>query len=227
MSGVATASNGINLQLNLQRIIISIIKMTIPNNQLKYKLNKILFYSSDKLKNTCQSPECIATAADVLDTLNQNVNPCDNFYNFACGGLINGTLLSDEMMTVNQYSKVYQKMIRQLLALISEEPTENEIRPFSLVKRFFKSCMNRTRIEEDGIKPLVALKESLGGWPCVDGDEWDSSWNWIRAARKARRLGLGTNYLFSFWLGFDAKNMSIRRLTVFKIKSSSMKLDIL
>lgn len=182
--------------------------------------------NADKLKSTCQSPECIATAADVLDTLDQNVDPCSNFYNFACGGLINGTLLSDEMMTLNQYAKVYHKMIRQLLALISEEPTENEIRPFSLARRFFKSCMNRTRIESDGIKPLVALKESLGGWPCVDGDEWDSSWNWQRAARKARRLGLGANYLFSFWLGFDAKNMSIRRLTVFD-SNCSRKMSIL
>lgn len=174
----------------------------------------VSFHFIDKGKNTCQTPECIAVAADVLATLDKTVSPCDNFYNFACGGLINNTLLSDEMMTLNQYAKVYHKMVRQLLALITATSPPEEIRPFGLAKRFFKSCMNKSRIEEEGIKPLLELKEALGGWPCVDGDEWDSSWNWVNAARKARRLGLGTNQLFSLYVGFDARNISIRRLTV-------------
>lgn len=98
--------------------------------------------------------------------------------------------------------------------MISEDVKEDEIRPITMARRFFKSCMNRTRIEEEGIKPLIALKESLGGWPCVDGEDWDTSWNWIRMARKARLLGLGTNSLISLWVGFDARNISVRQLTV-------------
>lgn len=171
-------------------------------------------FHTARAKNTCQTAACIATAADVLDTINQAIDPCDNFYNFACGGLINSTLLSDEMMTLNQYAKVYHKLVRQLLALITAPPPENEIRPFGLARSFFKSCMNRTRIEEEGIRPLIRLKDALGGWPCVDGDDWDTSWNWTRAARKARILGLGASSLFSLWLGFDAKNLTMRRLTV-------------
>lgn len=165
-------------------------------------------------QSTCQTPKCIETAADVLATIDQSVNPCDNFYNFACGGLIKRTLLSDEMMTVNQYAKVYHEMVQKLQAMINEDGKENEIRPFKMARRFFKSCMNRTRIEEEGIKPLIALKESLGGWPCVDDDNWDASWDWIRMARKARILGLGTNSLLSLWVGFDARNISVRQLTV-------------
>lgn len=167
-----------------------------------------------RAKNTCQTAACIATAADVLETLNQDVKPCDNFYNFACGGLINSTLLSDDMMTLNQYAKVYHKLVRQLLALVSAPSPETDIRPFKLAKKFFQSCMNRTQIEEEGLKPLIALKEELGGWPVVDGDDWDASWSWTKVAIRARKLGLGMNSLFGLWLGFDAKNMTVRRLTV-------------
>lgn len=167
---------------------------------------------TDQVK--CETRECIATAADILVTLDQTVNPCDNFYNFACGGFANYSLLANGLMTVNQYQNVEQKILRQLYALISADVKADEIRPIRMAKHFFKSCMNRSRIEELGIKPLIALKKSLGGWPCVDGYDWDTSWNWIEMVRRAHETGLGMNWLFSLFVGPEKGNTSVKQLSV-------------
>ena len=34
----------------------------------------------------CLSPQCVSLSAAVLASLNESVEPCDDFYKFACGG---------------------------------------------------------------------------------------------------------------------------------------------
>lgn len=36
----------------------------------------------------CQSTECVETSYKILSAMNQSVDPCEDFYNYACGGWI-------------------------------------------------------------------------------------------------------------------------------------------
>lgn len=72
------------------------------------------------------------------------------------------------------------------------------------------------RIEEKGIKPLLDILETLGGWPVLKGDDWntDSSWTWVKSVKDFRTQGYSTDYFFDFSVGTDLKNSTRRIIDV-------------
>lgn len=161
----------------------------------------------------CLTPGCIHTASHALDVMDTSVEPCDDFYTYACGNFVQNTMIPDEKVSVNTFSLIGDKLQEQLRALISEEPQPGESKPFTLAKDLYKACMNKSLIEERGLKPFKDISESLGGWPAVVGDRWDdeSSWNWIQAVKDFRKIGYSMDYIFDFSIGIDLKE-SLKRI---------------
>ncbi|CAO1406051.1 unnamed protein product [Diamesa serratosioi] len=147
----------------------------------------------------------------MLQQLDESVEPCDDFYNFACGKFIRESIIPDEKVAVSAFSVTGDKLEGQLRALISEPINPHEIEPFKLVKKLYKACMNKTLIEERGTKPLLDIQESLGGWPVVKADKWDeSAWTWQKSVRDFRKHGYSTDYILDFSVGTDLKNSTTR-----------------
>ncbi|XP_062561585.1 neprilysin-2 isoform X2 [Armigeres subalbatus] len=161
----------------------------------------------------CLSPGCIHSASKALDQMDTSVEPCDDFYNYACGNFLKETNIPDEKVSVNTFSVIGDRLQEQLRSLVSDDIDENEATPFKLAKNMYKLCMNKTRIEEKGIKPLLDILDSLGGWPVLSGDNWnaDSSWSWTKSVKDFRLKGYSTDYFFDFSVGTDLKN-STRRI---------------
>ena len=68
-------------------------------------------------------------------------------------------------------------------------------------------------MEELGVKPLQDLLKGFGGWPVLEGDEWQGDdfkwWEWTYNMNDA---GLGVDSLVGISLGADDKNTSNRVL---------------
>lgn len=55
----------------------------------------------------------------------------------------------------------------------------------------------------------------MGGWPVIEGDNWDEgSFDWKESVYTFRRLGYSMDYFLDFSVGVDLKNSTIRVLDV-------------
>lgn len=168
----------------------------------------------------CKTAGCVKAASKIIERIDETVDPCENFYEFACGNFLKNTVLPDDKVTLDSFSIVRDIVDDQLKTIINEKSDPKESKPFRLAKDYNAACLNKDIIAERGIKPLADILESYGGWPVIKGDLWsDSSWNWIEIIQKFRRMGLETNIIFSFSVSTDLKNSSARVLNVSHLKS--------
>lgn len=77
--------------------------------------------------------------------MDPNVEPCDDFYKFACGGFLESTIIPDDKTSVTAFSTIVDDLEEQLRLSIEEESPPNELRPFRLAKDFYKACMNKSK----------------------------------------------------------------------------------
>lgn len=167
----------------------------------------------------CGTAGCVKAASKIIERIDETVDPCENFYEFACGNFIKNTVLPDDKVTLDSFSIVRDLVDDQLKTIINEKSDPKESKPFRLAKDYNAACLNKDIIAERGIKPLADILESYGGWPVIKGDLWsDSNWNWIEVIQKFRRMGLETNIIFSFSVSTDLKNSSARVLNVSHLK---------
>lgn len=165
--------------------------------------------------STCQSTGCIRAASKVMDNLDESINPCDNFYEFACGSYIKNTPIPSDKINVDSFSIVREIVQEQLKTILNEPVLPNESKPFRLAKYFNQACLNQAINEERGHKPLADLLEAHGGWPVVKGDSWsEESFDWVEMLKKFRSVGLDTSIVFAFGVSTDLKNSSKRGLAV-------------
>lgn len=181
----------------------------LPNEIIKAIYVKNMAKAADPFAKqlNCETHGCIRTASKVLSYLNESVDPCENFYDFACGGFLRNTVLPDHKKEIDSFAIVADLVQDQLRTILNEPIQPNEPKAFRLAKQFNLACLNETIIEKRGIKPLVDLLEEFGGWPVVKGDSWaDDAFDWVETIKKMTRLGLDSDVVFYFGLVADSKN---------------------
>lgn len=75
------------MQFCLKRIpdysvcIIHYFMVVVSNKQLY-----IIFFIFSETRQVCETKECILAASSILKAMDQTVDPCTDFYKYACGG---------------------------------------------------------------------------------------------------------------------------------------------
>ncbi|BFZ14201.1 hypothetical protein BsWGS_17239 [Bradybaena similaris] len=95
-------------------------------------------FSTDE-KNICYREECLHMADDILETMDTSIPPCQNFYQYACGGWLNRQFLNPERKKVSTFaSHLPWELIRKMLA---EPPKPTDHIAVQNAKKFYASCV--------------------------------------------------------------------------------------
>ncbi|KAK0075002.1 hypothetical protein PV326_011967, partial [Microctonus aethiopoides] len=149
------------------------------NGFIMFSLGYCLLYDTHHESNIDRI-NTAGQSADILRKMDSSVDPCNNFYKFACGQFLNTTYIAPHRKSIYWYPEVIHDSSNKLGLIFQSGITKNDIKPFQQVKQFHRQCMNRTNvIEQDKI--ILDILNKLGGWPVIKGDEWNSTnIDWIK-----------------------------------------------
>lgn len=95
---------------------------------------------------TCLTSTCVQTAAYILGAMNTSANPCEDFYEYACGNWIKLNPLNDDQQAVNLFNKLADNVDMKLHNVLSVKPQPSELPIFVHTKRFYQSCLNECEL---------------------------------------------------------------------------------
>lgn len=99
--------------------------------------------------------------------------------------------------------------------LLKKPILPTDVKPFVLVKSFFQACMNTTEIEANSLQKFKQLIKNFGGWPVIEGINWDEDkFNWISTSYQFMKVGLTPTMLLNFKVLPDKTNSSRNALFV-------------
>ncbi|RKO84318.1 hypothetical protein BDK51DRAFT_27955, partial [Blyttiomyces helicus] len=73
----------------------------------------------------CNTPDCVITAARVLKAMNRSADPCEDFYQYACGGWQQDHPIPDDKSQVGSFISLTETNLH-IMKDIYESPYERE-----------------------------------------------------------------------------------------------------
>ncbi|TSU49999.1 Membrane metallo-endopeptidase-like 1 [Bagarius yarrelli] len=143
-----------------------------------------LEYSTNPSATMCTTPDCVTAAARLLQNMDQTMDPCQNFYRYACGGWLERHVIP-ETSSLHSVFNILRDELEIVLkgqcpVGVLETPNQQDRQAFSKAKVLYRSCMNESVIEQRDTQPLIKLIDSVGDWP-VASEDWnntaDESWS--------------------------------------------------
>uniref|UniRef100_A0A674GD65 Neprilysin n=1 Tax=Taeniopygia guttata TaxID=59729 RepID=A0A674GD65_TAEGU len=155
----------------------------------------------------CKTPDCIKSAARILENMDPSAQPCQDFYQYACGGWLKRNVIPE---TSSRYSNfdILRDELEVVLKDVLDTPSTNDIPAVQKAKTLYRSCINETAIDIRGGKPLISLLPNVFEWP-VATTNWDASYGTAWTAETAiaqLNSRYGKKVLINFFVGTDDKN---------------------
>jgi len=134
---------------------------------------------NDNQVEVCVSKECLFAANTLLAAMNTSVDPCEDFYQFACGGWLESHEILPSQLAVNQFTFVYDRLVLDIKKILEEILLPEDPLPLNSVKDLYKLCINFDGIEHVGLEPLLSLLNQFGGWPMASQDWNFEEYDWL------------------------------------------------
>lgn len=96
---------------------------------------------------TCTSEICELESQSVRSKLDDSIDPCDDFYQFACGGFINNSVIPDDKSQIDVSTILEQTLKEQLNEILNGTISNDDIHPFVCSKKLYQACLNEGEMQ--------------------------------------------------------------------------------
>ncbi|XP_076197608.1 neprilysin [Aptenodytes patagonicus] len=187
--------SGLEIGLAVVVILLAIVAITMI----------VLYATYDD--GVCKTSDCIKSAARILENMDTTAEPCNDFYQYACGGWLKRNVIPE---TSSRYSNfdILRDELEVVLKDVLNTRGNNDITAVQKAKTLYRSCINETTIDSRGGRPLISLLPNVSDWP-VATTNWDSSYGTAWTAETAiaqLNSRYGKKVLINFFVGTDDKN---------------------
>lgn len=179
--------------------------------------------ASNPITNVCVTDTCKKESSKLKSYMDLTVDPCQNFYDFACGTYIKTGELPKERHFYISMLESDVKLSQRMNDTLSGEFKSNELHASKLAKDFFDTCMDTATLNAAGIEPMAKLLEKYGGWP-VTAKQWiETGWDWLKVKQQTLDDGFlmmgelfedRTELILGFEIRPDEKNSLKRSIFV-------------
>ncbi|XP_029177304.1 neprilysin-1-like [Nylanderia fulva] len=123
----------------------------------------------------CSTPNCVDTASKIAARLDRTVDPCDNFYQFACGGWAKNNPANISYPRISTLSMINEETSQQLREILEDGPRSDDTLSLKKARKVYRMCMDTQTLKKIGINSLSGIVRENGGWPIVMSPfEWVS-----------------------------------------------------
>lgn len=83
----------------------------------------------------------------MIESLNKSVEPCDDFYKFACGGWIARNPIPQSQTSWDQLSLLREELLKNLRLLLEQPDRGDEPRSVRMARSFYRICLDTGEFE--------------------------------------------------------------------------------
>ncbi|VDO09344.1 unnamed protein product [Rodentolepis nana] len=188
----------------------------------------IFLYFASLRSEVCQTTECVETSYKILSAMNQSVDPCEDFYNYACGGWIERNHIPPGFNQWTVFSELGQTAEYFAKELLEKDIQPDDSRGLQLAKTYYSSCLNEHAVDALGLTPLKEkMTELYGGWRLLPkgilGGRNDSTDPFVVGKFDLTEQLISTlkcgqsNDIFSFIIEKDPRSSSHYAITIVKL----------
>lgn len=159
----------------------------------------------------CLEKHCIFASNEILKSIDNTIDPCDDFYAYSCNDWIKNNPIPDGKSMWGTFGKLEQQ--NQLVMRTVLERNESSFKSQAEIKakKYFESCMDSEEMMEKlGATPMIKLFNDIGGWNITSSDESEFSLKGWTLQKTLQKLHNTYNMggLFGWAVGEDDRNSS-------------------
>uniref|UniRef100_A0A182ME88 Peptidase M13 N-terminal domain-containing protein n=1 Tax=Anopheles culicifacies TaxID=139723 RepID=A0A182ME88_9DIPT len=178
----------------------------------------------------CHTADCLRSAAALKHSMDLSVDPCEDFYQYACGNWEDEHPRPDSYASFDWFSERQAKILRNIRHYLQANNSEFDPKPVVQARAMYTACMNLTAMDRLGYEPVLKyLKQfqlppypsflnvtDAGESPVFKGYDFD----WVQSLAKIKQL-LGMDIFIGFDVYPDPRHRDYNRLVLGTPESGS------